>query len=139
MLDSVANHSRSVAHLAASGGGQVGFVMVVPMNKRTISIIATIGAIGIAATVGITAAAAASTNGDDTELPITGTALTRASEAALDHTGQGRVTDTEVGDEESYYEVEVTLDNGREVDVQLDEAFQVVSAAEDTEREAGDD
>ncbi len=139
MLDSVANHSRSVAHLAASGGGQVGFVMVVPMNKRTISIIATIGAIGIAATVGITAAAAASTNGDDTELPITGTALTRASEAALDHTGQGRVTDTEVGDEESYYEVEVTLDNGREVDVQLDEAFQVVSAAEDIEREAGDD
>ncbi len=111
------------------------------MNRRTI-ITTTIGitaAIGIAATIGITAAAAASTKGDDTELPITGTALARAGEAALAHTGQGRVTDTEVGDEDSYYEVEVTLDNGREVDVQLDEAFQVVSAAEDIEREAGDD
>ncbi len=113
------------------------FVTLALVNKRTI--ITTIGAIGIAATIGITAVAAASTKGDDTELPITGSALTRASEAALDHTGQGRVTDTEVGDEDSYYEVEVTLDDGREVDVQLDEAFTVVSVAEDVESEAGDD
>jgi len=37
------------------------------------------------------------------------------------------VTETEVGDEEScYYEVEVTLDDGSQVDVQLDEGFNVV-------------
>ena len=66
---------------------------------------------------------------DDAEgpdVPITGRALERASTAALEFTGEGRVTATEVGDEESYYEVEVTLDDGGEVDVQLDEAFNVV-------------
>lgn len=60
------------------------------------------------------------------DVPITGSALDKASAAALAFTGEGRVTATEVGDEESYYEVEVTLDNGREIDVQLDEQFVVV-------------
>jgi hypothetical protein len=64
--------------------------------------------------------------GDDSEPPITGTALTRASEAALAHTGGGRVTETEAGDEDSYYEVEVTLPDGGQVDVQLDRSFAVV-------------
>ncbi len=40
----------------------------------------------------------------------------------------GEVTDTEVGDEESCYEVEVNLDDGRQVDVQLDEDFAVVGS-----------
>ncbi len=62
-------------------------------------------------------------------MPITGDALATASAVALDHLGEGRVTETEEGDEESYYEVEVTLDNGREVDVQLDRDFNVVAAA----------
>jgi uncharacterized membrane protein YkoI len=71
---------------------------------------------------------------------ITGADLDAASAAALAHTGEGRVTETEVGDEESYYEVEVTLDDGSEVDVQLDEAFNVVgSETEDgTEDEGGE-
>jgi hypothetical protein len=64
--------------------------------------------------------------GGDSEEPITGDALTKASEVALAHTGGGAVTETEVGDEESYYEVEVTLDDGSQVDVQLDEGFNVV-------------
>jgi hypothetical protein len=46
------------------------------------------------------------------------------------------VTDTEVGDEESYYEVEVTRDDGSQVDVQLDRDFNVV-ADEDEERGDG--
>ena len=58
--------------------------------------------------------------------PITGAARAKARAAALAHTGGGRVTDTEVGDEESYYEVEVTMPDGRQVDVQLDESFAVV-------------
>jgi uncharacterized membrane protein YkoI len=62
--------------------------------------------------------------GPDT--PITGPDLERASQVALAFVGEGRVTETEVGDEESYYEVEVTLDDGRQVDVQLDESFKVV-------------
>ena len=38
---------------------------------------------------------------------------------------------TEVNDEESKYEVEVTLDNGDQVDVQLNETFDVVSSEND--------
>lgn len=57
--------------------------------------------------------------------------LEKASDAALDwleteHGVTGTVTETEVGDEESYYEIEVTLDDGRHVDVQLTESFEVV-------------
>ncbi len=58
--------------------------------------------------------------------PITGPDLEPASAAALAYVGEGRVTETEIEDEESYYEVEVTLDDGRQIDVQLDEAFNVV-------------
>ncbi|MEQ1736295.1 MAG: hypothetical protein ABL886_07830 [Rhodoglobus sp.] len=70
---------------------------------------------------------------EETETAITGNALAQASAAALDYTGEGTVTGTEVGDEESYYEVEVTLDNGDQVDVQLDESFAVVDAHGDRE------
>ncbi len=79
------------------------------------------------ASFGVVAAA----NGDGSEPPITGDALERASAAALAHTGGGTVSDTEVGDEESYYEVEVTLDDGSQVDVQLDEDFNVVGSEND--------
>lgn len=48
---------------------------------------------------------------------------------------EGRVTDTEVGDEESYYEVEVGLADGRQVDLRLDEGFAVVDARADRERD----
>ena len=60
------------------------------------------------------------------DIPITGPDLERATQAALEYLGEGRVTETEIEDEESYYEVEVTLANGRQIDVQLDEAFKVV-------------
>ena len=83
------------------------------------------------------AAIAAGGDDDATETPITGSALQNATAAALEHTGGGRVTGTEVGDEESYYEVEVTLDGGRQVDVQLDRSFNVVSSEGDRE-ESGD-
>ena len=49
-------------------------------------------------------------SGVDDEKPIVGEAYDRASQAALDHLGEGRVTETEEGDEDSDYEVEVTLD-----------------------------
>ena len=61
------------------------------------------------------------------DIAITGSALEKASAAALKHIGKGKVTDTEIGDEDGYYEVEITLDNKREVDVHLDENFKVIS------------
>jgi uncharacterized membrane protein YkoI len=95
--------------------------------------------IGAAAVVAAGAGIAAAAGGSDQDsvegpdVPITGDALQKASDAALAETGGGAVTGTEVGDEESYYEVEVTLDDGSQVDVQLDESFAVISSAADHE------
>jgi uncharacterized membrane protein YkoI len=72
------------------------------------------------------------------DVAIEGSDLERASAAALESTGGGTVSGTEVGDEESYYEVEVTLDDGSQVDVQLDRGFDVVGSEAD-EEESGDD
>ena len=94
-----------------------------------------VGAIVVAAAL-IPAAMAVAGSSDDQverEAPITGSDLDSASSAALAYTGEGRVTGSEVGDEESYYEIEVTLDDGSQVDVQLDEAFHVVGADQDVE------
>jgi uncharacterized membrane protein YkoI len=89
------------------------------------------------------AAIAGATGGDDdkTDKPIAGQALERAKAVALDHTGGGKVTGTEAGDEEGAYEVEVTLDDGRQVDVHLDERFRVLSTEGDSEDDdrGGDD
>ena len=100
------------------------------MKRRTKVIIG--GAVALAAIGGGTGIGLAATG--EREVPITGTALERASRAALAHTGGGRVTGTEVGDEESYYEVEVTRSGGGQVDVQLDRSFKVVSQAADDDR-----
>ena len=106
------------------------------MRRKTRNVFAagvitvTLGAVG--------AVAVSAATGDDEGTPITGTELERASAAALAHTGQGRVTGTEVGDEDSYYEVEVTLDDGSQVDVQLDKAFVVARTMADTEDGKGD-
>ena len=74
---------------------------------------------------------AVATGTRDDDKPITGDALDKASAAALEHIGGGRVTETEVGDEDGYYEVEVTLDDGSQVDVHLDENFKVIGQEAD--------
>jgi uncharacterized membrane protein YkoI len=66
-----------------------------------------------------------------TEKPITGSSLEQASQVALTHVGGGEVTDTEVGDEEGFYEVEVTRADGSQVDVHLDRGFDVLGAEGD--------
>ena len=95
---------------------------------------ATLG-VGVIAAAGLTVANASS--GDDgpeddgADTAISGDALQRASAAALAHTGQGRVTGSEIDDEESKYEIEITLDNGDQIDVQLDDQFNVVGDEND--------
>ena len=114
------------------------------MNSRTkkgliaAGVVAALGAGGAAIAIG------SSGSGDDegTQRAITGEALQKASDAALAHTGGGRVTETEVNDEESYYQVEVTMDDGSQVDVNLDRGFNVVSSKDDSgsgENEGADD
>ena len=103
------------------------------MNRfitRKVAVIAAL-VVGIGAVGGGVALAAGGDDDGGTETPITGSALEQAKAAALDHTGHGKVTDTEAGDEESYYEVEVTLDDGSQVDVQLDKSFNVVGSEGD--------
>ena len=95
---------------------------------------ATLG-VGVVVAAGLTVANASS--GDDgpeddgADTAIFGDALQRASAAALAHTGQGRVTGSEIDDEESKYEIEITLDNGDQIDVQLDEQFNVIGDEND--------
>jgi hypothetical protein len=116
------------------------------MNRRTkITLSLVAAAVVVVAGAGVAVAG----GGGDSEPPISGAALDRATSAALDHTGGGRVTETEVGggqvteteggDEESYYEVEVTLDDGRRVDVALDPEFRVVGSETDGPSEDDDD
>jgi predicted aconitase len=69
----------------------------------------------------------------ETDVPITGDALARASAVALAHTGGGTVTATEVGDEEGFYEVEVTRADGSQLDVHLAEDFTVLGSLADHE------
>ena len=105
---------------------------------KRIALIVVIVVAAVVATAGI--ALAARNSFDDPQQPITGTALARASEAALASTGGGgRVTETEVGGEDSYYEVEVTLADGRQVDVQLDKSFSVVSTKADSDSSSDQD
>ena len=87
----------------------------------------------VAGGIGVAAASGDDDSVEGPDVALTGEDLRRASEAALAATGGGRVTGTEVGDEESYYEVEVTRDDGSQVDVQLDESFTVVGSSADVE------
>lgn len=97
-----------------------------PNRRIAIAVAVTIAGL---ATAG--AAAVSASTSEEIDTSITGTDLQKASAAALASTSQGRVTGTEVGDEESYYEVEVTLQDGTEVDVQLDKDFKVVGSEAD--------
>jgi uncharacterized membrane protein YkoI len=110
------------------------------MNDKLKGALITGTAIAALAVGGVAIAGAAGGGDDDgRERAISGTALDRASAAALDHTGGGRVTETETGDEESWYEVEVTRGDGSQVDVQLDRDFHVVGSEGDDERGEDDD
>jgi uncharacterized membrane protein YkoI len=92
---------------------------------RKLVLLAAVVVLGVA-TAGIAIAA-----GGDGEQPLTGSTLERATAAALAHTGGGTVTETEVGDDGAAYEVEVRLANGRQVEVSLNESFDVVGTEGD--------
>ena len=105
---------------------------------RTRKVLAVAAGVAVVAGVG-GGVAIASSDDEGTQQPITGSALDKASAAALAETGGGEVTETEVGDEESYYEVEVTMPDGTQVDVQLDRAFHVVGTKHDGDHGESED
>jgi uncharacterized membrane protein YkoI len=99
----------------------------------------TVAAAAVVVVAGAGAGIAVATGDDDaTDKAITGSALDRASKAALQSTGGGRVTQTEVGDEEGYYEVEVTRSDGSQVDVHLDRSFHVIGSKADDDQSGND-
>ena len=94
-----------------------------------------IGAVAALALGGTAIAAATAGRDDDaTDQPIAGRALKHATTVALNHTGGGTVTGTEVDDEQGAYEVEVTRADGSHVDVHLDTGFNVIDHAEDRDQ-----
>jgi uncharacterized membrane protein YkoI len=106
-------------------------------NRAKVAILA--GATAAALAAGGVAIAGNGGDDDARERPIRGQALDRASAAALAETGGGRVTETEVGDEEGAYEVEVTRADGSQVDVHLDRDFNVLGSASDDDGSGEDD
>jgi uncharacterized membrane protein YkoI len=110
------------------------------MRDKLKGAVITVAAIAALA-LGGTAIAGATGGGDDdkTDEPIAGQALDRAKTVALDHIGGGKVTGTEVGDEEGAYEVEVTRADGSQVDVHLDKGFNIINEANDGAHESGND
>ncbi len=101
------------------------------MRKKTKALLIGAAFAGAAAVPAIAQAGSNNAESNEVDRPITGVSLDEASSVALEFIGEGRVTGTEIEDEESYYEIEVTRDNGTQVDVQLDRAFNVVGSEND--------
>ena len=102
--------------------------MQMVFRKRIYWVVALVAVLAVA--LGAVTLTAVAQGGDDDQ-PITGPALEQATAAALAHTGGGTVTETEVGDDGAAYSVEVRLDDGRQVEVNLDENFNVIGQADD--------
>ena len=99
------------------------------MQRRT-RWIAAAGLVAVAMVGGVAAAAA----GGDNDQELTGSTRDRAVQAALAATGGGTVLETEAGDDGAAYGVEVRLDDGRQVEVNLDESFKVVNQEPDEDQ-----
>jgi hypothetical protein len=97
-------------------------------------------AVALLAGLAVTTGVAAPNVGDD-DTPLSGSTLDQASAAALKHTGEGKVVDSEVGDDGAAYGIEIQLADGRQVEVNLDGSFNVTGQENDDDSgdEAGDD
>lgn len=104
------------------------------MKRRTTWIAAGVAAAAIAiGGVGL----ALANGGNDSDAPLTGTDLDRATQAALEHTGGGTVIESEIGDGGAAYSVEIKRDDGTVVEVQLDESFTVTGDEADDDGAGG--
>lgn len=120
--------ARGAHHGVTGGGGGT--------RMRTKTKVVTAGAAALVV-AGAAATVSVATGSDDQ--PLEGSQLERATAAALAHTGEGSVVESEVGDGAASYEVEVRLDDGSVVEVQLDERFDVIGDAIDDDGNEGSD
>ena len=93
------------------------------MNTKNILIATAAGVVLLLGGAGI----ALAVSDNDNDGPLTGETLDRASNAALAEVGPGTVTSADRNDDGgSAYDLEVRLDDGTTVDVELNDAFDVV-------------
>lgn len=69
--------------------------------------------------------------GADSDQPPASADRERAEAAALEAVGGGTVTEVEIGDDGAAYGVEIRLDDGSQVEVNLDESFAVIGTEAD--------
>ena len=103
------------------------------MTRKLVLLAALVVAVGA-----VSAGFAIAAGGDDDQ-PLTGSTLTKAKAAALEHTGGGTVVETEMGDDGAAYGVEVRLGDGSQVEVNLDENFNVIGSAADDDGQGDED
>ena len=97
------------------------------------------GVLAGALVLGGVGAGAADQAGTDEDRPLAGEQYDRATRAALEHTKGGKVTETELGDDGAAYGVEVLLDDGRQVEVNLDDQYRVTGSEADDDTDEADD
>jgi hypothetical protein len=95
-------------------------------------------AVAVLVVAAVSAGIAIASGAGSGEAPLQGNDLERATQAALAHTGGGTVTETEAGDDGAAYSVEVRLADGSQVEVNLDENFDVIGEEQDDDG-PGDD
>jgi uncharacterized membrane protein YkoI len=100
-------------------------------QARNVKVLVTTAVVAALLVLGVGGGIAYAT--DEAEDRASGLDLEKAKGAALEHTGGGRVTGTEVGDEEGYYEIEITRDDGSQLDVHLDRDLDVLGTPVDHE------
>jgi hypothetical protein len=88
------------------------------------------GAVAVLAVLGVGTGVGIASSSDDDQ-PIAGDSRQHAIDAALEHLGQGTVIETEIGDDGAAYGVEIRLDDGSVVEVELDENFDVTGTEQD--------
>jgi hypothetical protein len=106
------------------------------MNRR---IKVAIGVTAAAAVIAGGAVAATASGSGEGDAPLTGSARDRAIAAALAHVGGGSVVGTEVGEDGAAYGVEIRLSDGSQVDVKLDERFDVIATENDDDGSQAED
>lgn len=88
------------------------------------------GAVAVLAVLGVGTGVSIASSTDDDQ-PIAGNSHQRATQAALEHVGEGTVIETEMGDDGAAYGVEIRLDDGSVIEVELDENFNVSGTEKD--------
>ena len=100
-------------------------------TKRTVVAGSVVALIAVGSAV---AGVAVASGSNDNSTPLTGSEYDRVTAKALQETGGGTVNETEKGDEESYYQVEVQNADGSQTDVNLDRDLNVVKTKTENEK-----